>query len=140
MRVQARSNVRDLRIDESDHLGISAESEYFVIEISESHYRVIDDKGEPLLYPKALFVVSDRGIPGGEWIFSEYDEGAYFLQPAATAKPGFYEDFFNSDGDIAAARATRDTLVALLQRLAASVTPADRLLIERDLRRLRHVV
>ena len=59
---------------------------------------MINDVGEPILYPKELFDVIDRLIPPN-WQFREFAEGEYFLDPVATGRPGFYEEFFFSDGD-----------------------------------------
>jgi hypothetical protein len=46
-------------------MGITPLETYFVIEVDTKDYRVIDDKGEPIPYPKELFEVVDQAIPGG---------------------------------------------------------------------------
>ncbi len=71
-------------------------------------YRLVDRHGAPILYPKELFEVLDAAIPSG-WEFCEYEEGAYYLEPASTGQPGFYEDWHGSDGDRVAQANARQT-------------------------------
>lgn len=109
--------------------------EYFVIEVSPESFRVIDDTGEPILYPKALFEVLDPTISPG-WQFSEYEHGEYFLDPARTSQPGFYEKLFCSDGDRVAQAENIQTLREVLEAAMAAGGEEDRRLIRRDLERL----
>ena len=109
--------------------------EYFVIEINEEFYRVIDDTGEPILYPKALFEILDPAIPPG-WKFREYEDGEYFLDPLLTGGPGFYEKLFCSDGDRVAQAENIQTLREALEAAMAAGGEEDRRLIQRDLERL----
>src|SRR5690349_437168 len=98
MRVRVRADFKNRITDGRLHQGLSALEEYFVIGVDSSDYRLIDDGGEPILYPKQLFEVLDPSLPAG-WAFREFEEGDYYLDPIRAAAPGFYEDFFGSDGD-----------------------------------------
>ena len=57
MRVRVRADFKKRITDGRLHQGLSPLEEYFVIGIDWSDYRVIDDEGEPMLYPKQLFEV-----------------------------------------------------------------------------------
>ncbi len=107
---------------------------YFAVGVSHENYRLIPDDGRPALYPKYLFDVVDRGIPAG-WRLDE-EEGAYYLGPIATSRPGFYEDWYGSDPDQPAQDAARDTLKRTLEIMQADADDVDRAIIARDLARL----
>ena len=107
-----------------------------MIEVDHGDFRVIDDKGEPILYPKALFEVVTPTLPPG-WQFDEYEDGEYHLGPAKMAAPGFYEDFFCSDGDKAAQRRTQQVVREVLETTLKVSSDEDKRLIARDLERLR---
>jgi hypothetical protein len=150
MRVRVRANFRELarngegeiyenergelEIVPYEHPGLQANAEHYVLQVDNEYYRVVDCDGEPVLYPKELFEVIDRAVPAG-WQLREYDDGAYFLGPTFE-RPGFYEDWFGSDGDIAAQQTARDLLRQELLRLAEISNDADRRLIEEALARL----
>ena len=109
--------------------------EYFVIEVNQEELRVIDDDGEPILYPKAIFDVLDPTLPPG-WQFCEYADGAYHLGPVRTGTPGFYEDLFYSDGDRIAQARAREVLCEALEAAREAGSEEDGRLIQRDLGRL----
>jgi len=50
--------------------------------------------------------------------------------------PGFYEDYFGSDGDVSAQARAQTVLLEVMHEALAWGQPADRLIIERDLARL----
>jgi hypothetical protein len=135
MRVKLRADFRDRITDERLHKGVTPLEEYYVIEVSHVEFRVIDDGGEPILYPKALFEVIDPTLPPG-WQFCEYLDGEYHLEPVRTGRAGFYEDLFCSDGDRAAQVEARRVLREVLEAAMLVSSEQDRRLIERDLRRL----
>jgi hypothetical protein len=132
MRVRAREQA--LRESEKNHR-LTARQEYFVIGVYADALRVIDDDGEPIIYPKTLFDVCDTSIPPG-WEFYEPEDGDYYLEPMRTAAPGLYEDYFGSDGDrkrqLDARRAVREMLEAAL----VWGSEADNVVINRDLSKL----
>jgi len=135
MRVRARANFLSRVTDERWHQGITPLEEYFVIEVDEENLRVIDDKGEPILYPKAIFEVLDPRLPPG-WQFCEHEDGEYHLGPVDTGSRGFYEDLFCSDGDRVAQARALELLRAALGAAMEAGDQEDRRLIQRDLRRL----
>jgi hypothetical protein len=119
------------------HQGITPGEQYFVLGIDHDYYRVIDDFGEPVLYPKELFEVLDRTIPPG-WRFDEHDDdlGYYYLDPIRTSRSGFYEVFFGTSGD-KAARARNHVIVReVLETALATAGDEERTLIRRDAERL----
>ena len=72
--------------------------EYEVIGLDHESFRVIDDKGEPILFPKSLFSVIDDRIPE-EWIWDRYAGDEYYANPPELHEPGFYEDLFDHKPD-----------------------------------------
>ncbi|MCS7466798.1 hypothetical protein NZK35_09100 [Stieleria sp. ICT_E10.1] len=66
--------------------------DYHLIGIDDTHYRIIDESGDPVLYPKNYFLDEDVSPPE-EWVFRDYGDGEYvYLVPALSAR-GFYEDY-----------------------------------------------
>jgi hypothetical protein len=135
VRIRVRQNFRELARDGLEHPGLRPGKEHYVIGVSDESYRVVNHHGEPILYPKELFEVLDASVPPG-WLFHEYDEGEYHLEPILTERPGFYEDWHGSDGDRPAQRASRRTLRDVLLRAAKISGPEDRRLIEDALSRM----
>lgn len=135
MRVKAKANIAQIKPEEFLYQGITPSEHYFVIEISQDDFRVMDDKGEPILYPKVLFEVLDMRLPSG-WRYCEYADGEYHVEPLQTGRPGFYEDFFCSDGDRIAQASARQALREALERAREAGDEEDRRLIQRDLGRL----
>lgn len=134
MRIRAKQGFRKLVTDEREHQSITDNNEYLVLAIDNDDYRILDDAGMPLLYPKAFFEVLDCSIPAG-WQFREYEDGEYHIGPASTCSPGFYEDYFGSEGDHEAQVAAQKTIRDLLQRMLEDCDDAHRQLIERVLAR-----
>lgn len=141
MRIKVRPDYRRRAKDGNLHLGLAAGAEFFVIGVTEELYQVVNlghafvTTGEPILYPKACFVILDDSVPGG-WSFREHEDGGYFLGPRSTGIPGLYEDWHGSDGDAVLQAAARQTLRDELERMAIEAGPADRALIEETLARL----
>jgi len=127
---QARPTADDAR----EHRSLTSGEMYFVIGVDDSNYRVVDDFGEPVLFPKTIFQVLERSIPAG-WVLHDYED-SYYLDPDATAQPGFYEDWFGSDGDHAAELRAHEALKRTLLDMRAWVDAADQALIDRDVSRL----
>jgi hypothetical protein len=135
MRVKVRDNFRDLAEGDLEHPGISAGVEFYVLEINDEYFRIVDKHGEPILYPKPLFEVLDCSIPSN-WEFREYKDGEYFLQPLRIGERGFYEHWHGSD-DRAAQEKARRRFRDELSRSAATASPEDKELVEDALLRLR---
>lgn len=69
---------------------------YLVVGIDDSHYRLVNDDREPVLYPKPSFRVVDHRIPG-DWAREDFPDGEYYIDPPETSAVGFYEDLFDGD-------------------------------------------
>jgi len=102
MKVKAKPEVHDHLLDEFDNQGLEPNKEYEVIGMSYDYYRVLDDYGEPILYPKYLFDVTDSAVPK-TWTRKDYAEDEYYLDPPELSELGFYEDYFDGKSE---ARAT----------------------------------
>lgn len=135
MRVRLRADFRDRVADGRLHQGVTPLEEYFVVEINQYQLRLINDEGEPILYPKDLFEVLDPTLPSG-WQFSEYADGWYNLGPVRTSNAGFYEDLFCSDGDRIAQVGALQVLREELEAAMENGSEEDRRLIQRDMGRL----
>jgi hypothetical protein len=135
MRVRLRADFASRTKDGRAHRGVTALEAYFVIGVNQEEFRVVDDKGEPILYPKDLFEVVDATLPSG-WQFCEYPDGEYHLDPVATGAPGFYEDFFGSNGDRVAQSKAQQVLRETLETAMTTGSDEDKRLIGRDLGRL----
>jgi hypothetical protein len=96
MKIRARMDVHDHVVDEYDHPGLTPGKSYAVIEISYDYFRVLNDRGEPILYPKALFEVVDPNIPS-DWTKQMFDDDEYFIGPVELSEVGFYEAYFDRE-------------------------------------------
>ena len=135
MIIKLKGDFRDLVTDERTHSDLCGGAEYFVLELDDEHYRIVNHRGEPILYPKRFFVVTNCRIPAG-WQFREYDDGEYFLSSVETAAPGFYEDWHGSDGDRDAQAVARQVLYDELIRTAKNASPEEQGLISEAVSRL----
>lgn len=95
MRVRAKKEVHDRTLDEFDNQYLSPGKEYLVVGYDEQYLRVLDDVGEPILYPRYLFEIVDPSVPG-DWVRVDVD-GQYFVDPPECSEPGFYESLFDGD-------------------------------------------
>lgn len=65
--------------------------EYEVFEISDSTFRLLNERMEPILFDKNLFEISDSTI-SKNWIRREYEDGEYYLtQPELLTHRYFFE-------------------------------------------------
>lgn len=94
MKIKTKSYVHHHVVDEYDYQELEPNKIYEVIGLDHESYRIINDIGEPILYPKALFDVVETIIPD-TWVKEEYGEDEYYLDPPELSKPGFYEDYFD---------------------------------------------
>lgn len=67
---------------------------YVVIGIEADYYRILNNAGEPVLYPPELFSIVDAHEPA-DWITEFGEEGERYAYPPALNKAGFFEDFFD---------------------------------------------
>lgn len=94
MQVRAKPEIHDHVFDEFDNQYLTPNKIYEVIGINDEYYRVIDDIGEPILYPKYLFEITDPSVPTA-WIRREYEPDEYYIDPPELCRPGFYEAYFD---------------------------------------------
>jgi hypothetical protein len=81
--------------------------EYVVIGLDHESYRIVDDKGEPILFPKEGFKILDATIPE-DWVWKKFSADEYYADPPELGRTGFYEDYF--DGNAETAEQLRDYL------------------------------
>lgn len=135
MRVRVRHDFLERAKDGRVHSGLQPGAAYYVLQADDESYRVVNRRGEPVLYPKELFDLVDPAVSAG-WQRREYDDGEYFLEPATLGRPGFYEEWFGTDGDRPAQQAARRLLREELVRSAKVADEEDRRLIDEALARL----
>lgn len=95
-----------LKVDD-EFWSLTLGQEYVVIGLDHESYRIVDNKGEPILFPKEGFKILDDTIPA-DWVWKRYSEDEYYADPPALSRPGFYEDYF--DGKAEAKKQFRDFL------------------------------
>lgn len=79
---------------ENEFWSLTPGKEYVVIGLDHESYRILDDKGEPILFPKEGFEVADDTIPQN-WIWDRVNEDEYYAGPKELETTGFYEDYFD---------------------------------------------
>ncbi len=95
MKVRAKPEVHDHVFDEYDNQCLEPKKVYEVIGLSSKYFRVIDESGEPIFYPKYLFDIIDSTIPDW-WIKEDFKEDDYyFINPPELSRREFYEDYFD---------------------------------------------
>jgi hypothetical protein len=68
---------------------------YAVIGIEADDFRLLNDRGQPYLYPHRLFEVVDPHEPE-DWVTEFGDDGERYAYPPPLNAPGFFEDFFDA--------------------------------------------
>ena|ERR1700690_279817 len=96
MLIKTKKEIHEHILDDFDHRHLEPEKIYEVIGIDYDSYRIIDEIGEPILYPKYLFDIIDPSIPES-WIREEHETDHYYIDPPELSAPGFYEDYFDKD-------------------------------------------
>lgn len=77
------------------HPRLTAGATYHVIGIEADDYRLLDDRGQPCLYPADHFAVLDPAEPA-DWVTETGPDGERYAYPSALNAPGFFEDFFDA--------------------------------------------
>ena len=74
--------------------------EYEVLEISDSTFRLLNERKEPALFEKNLFEITDPAI-SKNWIKQEYKDGEYYITPPEfLTHRYFFEEYFDGNPDI----------------------------------------
>ena len=68
---------------------------YAVIGIEADDFRLLNDRGQPYLYPHQLFKVVDPHEPD-DWITEYGEDGERYAYPPPLHACGFFEDFFDA--------------------------------------------
>lgn len=76
--------------------GLTSSRMYAVIGIEADHYRILNDFGEPTLFPPEAFEIIDPREPA-DWLTTLGDEGERYAYPVPLNRPGFFEDYFDRD-------------------------------------------
>ena len=67
---------------------------YAVIGIEADDLRILNDHGQPYLYPSDQFEVLDTRQPR-DWVVELGEEGEQYAYPPSLNRVGFFEDFFD---------------------------------------------
>ena len=76
--------------DGRHHWSLTVGHAYSVLGIECDEYRLLDDTGEPLLFPPECFEVVDSAEPAF-WVSDVGDEGERYSYPPGWGVPGFFE-------------------------------------------------
>jgi len=79
-----------------DYDDLTLSADYLVIGIEADDFRILNDRGQPYLYPNSLFKIIDPREPR-EWVVEIGDDGERYAYPPQLNAPGFFEDFFDSN-------------------------------------------
>ena len=115
MQVQLKPN----RPDPDQYADLTPGNRYRVLGIEANDLRLLNDEGQPYLYPPQLFIIVDPTEPP-DWVTTYGDEGERYAYPPALSRPGFFEDYF--DGNAEAKAALRQYLAE--SRTTVAPTPA----------------
>ncbi|OUC06290.1 hypothetical protein RY27_21965 [Litorilinea aerophila] len=66
-----------------------------MIGIEADDLRLLNDAGQPFLYPADAFDVVDSTEPS-DWVTEYGDDGERYAYPPELNEPGFFEDFFDA--------------------------------------------
>lgn len=76
----------------TNRLSLVQGHDYEVIGIDQDCFRVVDESGEPAIYPQEYFL--DQTItPPEHWVLRKYSDDEYTYDPPELSEPGFYEDY-----------------------------------------------
>jgi hypothetical protein len=92
MLVKARPNLHDPLPDGRTNPSLTVGKVYVVTSMEYDSYRLVNDAGEPVLFPCVLFDVLDDFVPG-DWTRKSDGEGFCWWGPPELASRGFFEDW-----------------------------------------------
>jgi hypothetical protein len=69
--------------------------DYAVIGIEADDFRLLNDRGQPYLYPHHLFDIVDAHEPE-DWVTEIGEDGERYAYPPPLNVCGFFEDFFDA--------------------------------------------
>lgn len=68
--------------------------QYRVIEVEADDFRILDESGEPCLYPPEAFEVIDS-MPDTDWVREVGEDGEVYWGPTDLRESGVWEDYFD---------------------------------------------
>ena len=69
---------------------------YVVIGIEANDFRILNDQGQPFLYPARIFAIVDCREPD-EWTSEVGEQGERYAYPVPLNTVGFFENFFDGN-------------------------------------------
>lgn len=85
-----------LKQSHPDYPDLTPNQPYAVIGIEADDLRILNDRGQPYLYPHILFEPIDSQEPMN-WIKMRGDDGERYAYPPELNAVGFFEDYFEGD-------------------------------------------
>ena len=85
-----------LRRKNAQYPDLTTNQLYAVIGIEADDLRILNDQGQPYLYPARLFEVLDSREPD-DWVTEFGDDGERYAYPPPLNAIGFFEDFFDRE-------------------------------------------
>lgn len=79
-----------------DYPDLTPNQPYAVIGIEADDFRILNDRGQPFLYPHTLFELIDSQEPM-DWIKAYGEDGEQYAYPPELNEVGFFEDYFDRD-------------------------------------------
>lgn len=84
------------KLDGVEYQDLTIGNIYNVIGIEADDFRIINDEGQPYLYPPALFSIVDKNEPE-DWLTEYGEDGERYAYPPELGQVGFFEDYFDDD-------------------------------------------
>ena len=86
----------DYRQFVSGRCELSVDKPYVVLGVEADDYRIVDDRGDPVLFSPNLFNIVDLSAPE-DWVSSIGDDGERYAYPAELNDVGFFERYFDRE-------------------------------------------
>ncbi len=83
-----------LRTLDPHYPDLTPDQPYVVLGIEADDLRILNDQGQPYLYPREIFTVVDAREPG-DWVSEHGEDQERYAYPPALHPSGFFEDFFD---------------------------------------------
>jgi hypothetical protein len=94
MTEQVQIMIVKLKQPTGPHADLTLSQPYAVIGIEAADLRILNDHGQPYLYPSEQFDVIDARRPR-DWIMETGADGEPYAYPPQLHRVGFFEDFFD---------------------------------------------
>lgn len=84
------------KFGEIEYQDLTLGNTYHIIGIEADEFRIINDEGQPYLYPPTLFSIVDENEPT-DWVTEYGEDGERYAYPPELGQVGFFEDYFDGD-------------------------------------------